>query len=141
AIFWGASGIAVVLFPKVISRTAQGRSAARLVGASLMLVTLGGLGGLALLTLGSKWILTAFAGPAYSDAARYLAWYAVGMTMLGGVAVLIAAHQSRGKAGFLAVLLPLSGLEPLLLIAFHTTLGQVVEVVDLWMAVILVGLA
>jgi O-antigen/teichoic acid export membrane protein len=140
AIFWGASGVAAVLFPKVIFRGAQGRSGLQLVGASMALVAAGGLGGLALLSLGSTWLLTAFAGPAYAQAAGYLPWYAVGMTLLGGVAVLIATHQTRGTPGFLAILLPLTLLEPAALIAFHQNLGQVVQVIDVSMALILAGL-
>ena len=49
------------------------------------------------------------------------------MTLLGGAAVLIATQQSRGKPAFLAVLLPLTLLEPALLIAFHQNLMQVVR--------------
>lgn len=141
AIFWGASGVAAVLFPKVIFRGAQGRNGSHLVGASLVLVAVGGLGGLGLLSLGSTWLLTAFAGTAYAEAARYLPWYAVGMTLLGGVAVLIATYQTRGTPGFLAILLPLTLLEPLALISFHQNLTQVVQVVDVSMAFILIGLA
>jgi O-antigen/teichoic acid export membrane protein len=140
AIFWGASGVAAVLFPKVIFRVGQGRTGSPLVGASLVLVALGGLGGLGLLSLASTWLLTAFAGAAYAEAARYLPWYAVGMTLLGGVAVLIATHQTRGTPGFLAILLPLTLLEPAALIAFHQSLSQVVQVVDVCMALILGGL-
>jgi O-antigen/teichoic acid export membrane protein len=140
AIFWGASGVAAVLFPKVIFRSAQGRSGSHLVGASLVLVAVGGLGGLALLSLSSTWFLTAFAGNAYAEAARYLPWYAVGMTLLGGVAVLIATHQTRGTPGFLAILLPLTLLEPVALVAFHQNLTQVVQVIDISMALILIGL-
>ncbi len=140
AIFWGASGVALVLFPKITSRNAQGHSGSHLVGTSLVLVAVGGLGGLGLLSLASTWLLTAFAGPAYAEAAGYLAWYSVGMTLLGGVAVLIATHQSRGTPGFLAILLPLTLLEPVALVAFHKNLGQVVEVMDACMALILVGL-
>ena len=140
AIFWGASGVAAVLFPKVVFRTTQGRSGSHLVSASLVLVGMGGLAGLALLSFGAKWILTAFAGGAYVGAAGYLPWYALGMTMLGGVAVLVATHQSQGRAGFLAVLLPLTLLEPALLITMHQNLMQVVQVVDLSTALILGGL-
>jgi hypothetical protein len=93
-----------------------------------------------ILWLASRWILVAFAGPAYAAAAALLPWYGIGMILLGGVAVLIAAHQSTGKAGFLAVLIPLSVLETILLIAFHQTLTQVVQMVDLSMALVLCGL-
>jgi hypothetical protein len=62
------------------------------------------------------------------------------MTMLGGIAVLVATLQSRGRPGFLAVLLPLTLLEPVMLITVHHSLVQVVQVLDVSMAVILVGL-
>jgi O-antigen/teichoic acid export membrane protein len=140
AIFWGASGVAVVLFPKVVSRVVQGHGASQLVTASLAIVTIGGVAGVGILWLASRWILVAFAGPAYAAAAALLPWYGIGMILLGGVAVLIAAHQSTGKAGFLAVLIPLSVLETILLIAFHQTLTQVVQMVDLSMALVLCGL-
>jgi O-antigen/teichoic acid export membrane protein len=140
AIFWGASGVAAVLFPKVVSRVVQGHNASQLVTASLAMVALGGLAGVGLLSLASRWILVAFAGAAYAGAAGLLPWYGLGMILLGGIAVLIAAHQSTGKAGFLAVLIPLSLLEPALLIAFHQTVTQVVQVVDIAMASVLVAL-
>lgn len=140
AIFWGAVGVAAVLFPKVVFRTTQGESGLYLVGASLILVAIGGLAGLALLSVGSTWLLNAFAGGAYSGAAGYLPWYALGMTMLGGVAVLMATHQSQGRPGFLAVLVPLTLLQPVLLTLMHQSLLQVVQVLDVSMALILVGL-
>jgi O-antigen/teichoic acid export membrane protein len=140
AIFWGATGVAAVLFPKVVFRTTQGKSGSHLVGASLLLVAVGGVAGLALLSVGSRWLLTAFAGGAYVGAAVYLPWYALGMTMLGGVAVLVATHQSQGRPGFLAVLLPLTMLEPALLLLLHQNLIQVVQVLDASMALTLVGL-
>jgi O-antigen/teichoic acid export membrane protein len=141
AIFWGATGVATVLFPKVIFRESQGRSGSPIINASLVLVTLGGLLGLAFLSFGSTWLLTAFAGAAYSEAARYLPWYAVGMTFLGAAAVLIMTQQSRGKPAFLTVLIPLTLVEPVLVIAFHQSLMQVVQVVDISMALVLSGLA
>jgi O-antigen/teichoic acid export membrane protein len=141
AIFWGATGVAGVLFPKVVFRESQGRSGLSLIGASLGLVALGGLGGLALLSVGSRWLLTAFAGGAYAEAAAYVPWYALGMTLLGGAAVLIATQQSRGKPAFLAVLIPLTLLEPVLLSAFHQDLMQLIRVLDLAMALLFAGLA
>ncbi len=142
AIFWGASGVAAVLFPKVIFRSAQGGGGSHLVSASLVLVAVGGACGLLLLSMSSTWLLTAFSGSAYSTGASYLPWYSVGMTLLGGVAVLIATHQSRDTRGFLAVLLPLTVLEPvaLALLAPHLNLTQVVQVVDACMALVLFGL-
>lgn len=140
AVFWGASGVAAVLFPKVIFRGARGQSGRQLVGVSLFLVAVGGGVVLGLLSVGSKWLLTAFAGSAYVGAAGYLPWYAMGMTLLGAAAVLIATHQSRGKAQFLAVLLPLTLLEPALLALFHQSLGQVVLVIDICMALIAAAL-
>jgi O-antigen/teichoic acid export membrane protein len=141
AIFWGASGVAAVLFPKVIFRATRGQSGLQLVGGSLLLVALGGLTGLALLALSSRWVLTAFAGGAYVGAAGYLPWYALGMVLLGGAAVLIATHQSRGKPGFLLALIPLTLLEPALLLAFHSSAVQVVQVMDVSMALLFAGLA
>ncbi len=140
AIFWGASAIATVLFPKVVFRGAQGKSGSHLVSASLLLVAIGGLVSLGLLALVSRWLLIAFSGNAYAGVAGYLPWYGIGMIMLGGAAVLIATHQSRGKPGFLAVLLPLTLLEPVLLSVFHESLAQVVLVLDVSMALVAGGL-
>jgi O-antigen/teichoic acid export membrane protein len=140
AIFWGATGVAAVLFPKVVFRRTQGRSGSPLVSASLGLVAIGGLAGLTFLWASSGRLLTLFAGSAYEGGAGYLPWYALGMTMLGGVAVLVATFQSRGQPAFLAVLLPLTLVEPGLLLAMHGSLIQVVQLVDLSMAVILIGL-
>ena len=141
AIFWGASGVAAVLFPKVVARRTQGQRGSNLVIASLLLVAVGGVLGLVLLSIASRWLLTAFAGAAYVGAVGYLPWYAVGMTLLGGVAVLIATHQSDGRSGFLAVLVPLTLLEPALITVFHQNLTQVVQVVDVSMGLVLIGLA
>jgi hypothetical protein len=108
---------------------------------SLFLVAVGGLVALGVLSITSGWLLTGFAGHAYAGGAVYLPWYAVGMTLLGATAVLIATHQSQGRPGFLAILLPLAVLEPILLAAFHQTLLQVVQVVDISMALPALGLA
>ena len=140
AIFWGASGVATVLFPKVTFRATRGGSGIRIVGASLVLVVLGGLAGLAVLSFSSHWLLVGFAGQTYDAGAAYLPWYGIGMILLGANAILIATHQTLGKPGFLAVLLPLTLLEPALLFAFHQSLTQVVLVVDVTMALVAVGL-
>jgi len=140
AIFWGATGVAGVLFPKMVFRESQGGSGNHLIGASLTLVALGGIGGLALFTFGSRWLLTAFAGGAYADAAGYVAMYALAMTLFGAATVFIATQQSRGKRAFLAVLLPFTLLEPALLVAFHRDLTQLVQVLDIAMALLFVGL-
>ena len=141
AIFWGASGVAAVLLPKVVFRSTKGQRSSAVVIASLLLVAVGGLFAFGVLSIGAPLLLTAFAGHAYVAGAAYLPWYAIGMTFLGVTAVLIATHQSHGRPGFLAILLPLAALEPFLLVAFHQTLMQVVQVVDLSMALPAVGLA
>jgi hypothetical protein len=63
------------------------------------------------------------------------------MTLLGGASVLIATHQSRARAMFLSVLLPITVAEPILIVAFHHNLMQVVWVVTLSMAALVAGLA
>jgi O-antigen/teichoic acid export membrane protein len=141
AIFWGAAGVATVLFPKVVFRSARGQRAWLVVIPSLVLVGLGGLVALGVLSIGSTWLLAAFAGHAYTGGAAYLPWYGIGMTFLGATAVLIATHQSQGRAGFLYVLLPLAALEPILIAVFHQSLVQVVQVVDVSMALPATGLA
>ena len=129
-----------MLFPKIVFRGAGGLSGSPLVGVSLFLVGLGGVAGLALVSLGSRWLLLAFAGSAYAGAAMYLPWYSIGMIFLGAAAVLIATHQTRGTPGFLAVLVPLTALEPILLLLFHQSLWQMVAVLDISMALVTVGL-
>jgi len=140
AIFWGASAVAIVLFPKITFRRSQGKSGTSLVSASLILVGIGGLAGYLLLSVASKWLLSAFAGTGYAGASGYLAWYSIGMLLLGAAAVLIATQQSRGRPDFLAVLLPLSTMEPFLILVFHQTLTQVVQIVDISMLILLSGL-
>jgi O-antigen/teichoic acid export membrane protein len=140
ALFWGATGVAAVLFPKIVARKVRGESGSHLIAASVALVALGGLLGFGLLSISSRALIVAFSGSGYAAAAGYLPWYAIGMTLLGGVAVLIATHQTTGKPDFLAVLLPLTLVEPILIVAFHQNLLQVVQVVDLSMALVFGGL-
>jgi O-antigen/teichoic acid export membrane protein len=141
AIFWGSSAVAAVLFPKLAFQSAVGNRGAQLVGTSLLLVVLGGAVGFGVLSVGAHWLLSAFSGGAYGAAAGYLPWYAVAMTLLGAVAVLIAAHQSRGRPGFLLVLIPLAAAEPLVIVLFHQTLMQVVQVMAISIAIVSAGLA
>jgi O-antigen/teichoic acid export membrane protein len=141
AIFWGAGGVAAVLFPKVIYQESQGRSGSRIVGVSLGLVTFGGLAGFAVLGLVARPVLVAFAGSDYAAGASILPLYAIAMTLLGGASVLIATHQSRARAVSLSVLLPITVAEPILIVAFHHSLLQVVTVITISMAVLVIGLA
>lgn len=141
ALYYGAAGVAIVLFPKVVFRQSRGSNGSRLVLLSLGLVIAGGASGLAILSTWSRFFLTAFAGVPYAEGAAYLPWYAAGMTFLGAAAVLIATHQSRGRRGFLAFLIPISVLEPAAIVAFHRSLLQVVEVVVGCMAILVVALA
>jgi O-antigen/teichoic acid export membrane protein len=140
ALYYAASGVAIVLFPKVIFRESQGTSGSPLVWLSVGLVITGGVVGLVVLTLASGFFLSAFAGKAYIGGAAYLPWYAAGMTLLGGAAVLIATHQTGGRRAFLAILIPLAAIEPIAILFFHRSLTQVVQVVDICMLVLVVGL-
>ena len=139
AVYYGAAGVAVVLFPKMVFRESKGFGGARLVWLSLSLVIGGGIAGLAVLTVGSHFLLTVFAGAAYGGGASYLPWYAVGMTFLGAVAILTATQQSRGRRGFLAVLVPMALLEPAAILAYHQSLLQVVQVVDVCIGALLLA--
>lgn len=140
-IFWGAAGVAAVLFPKVIFHESQGRSGSRIVGVSLGLVVAGGIAGLFVVGVAARPALTAFAGSAYAAGASILPMYAIAMTLLGAASVLIATHQSRARAAFLTVLLPITIAEPMLIAAFHHSLGEVVWIVTLSMATLVAGLA
>jgi O-antigen/teichoic acid export membrane protein len=140
AIFWGASGIAVVLFPKASAHESHGTTSYHLVIASIGICLLGGIAGLAFLSAGARFALTLFAGPAYVQAGSYLPWYAIAMTMLGGASVLVATGQAQGRGDFLAILFPVTLAEPLLIVRFHQSLSQVVQVLSLSMAVLFVGL-
>jgi O-antigen/teichoic acid export membrane protein len=140
ALFYAASGVAIVLFPKVIFRESQGASGSPLVWLSVCIVIAGGVVGLLVLTLASSFFLSAFAGRAYLGGAAYLPWYASGMTLLGTAAVLIATHQTGGRREFLAILIPVSVLEPIAILFFHRSLMQVVQVVDICMLALVGGL-
>jgi len=141
AIFWGATAVAAVLFPKVVFRENAGQSWAQIVLWSFALAIAGGALGVAVLTRWSEFIITVFAGAAYAPGSAYLPWYALGMTLLGGAVVLIATEQSRGASAFLWVLLPMTLAEPALLVRFHESLTQVIQVLDACMAVLVIGLA
>jgi O-antigen/teichoic acid export membrane protein len=140
AIFWGAGGVAAVLFPKIVFRESQGRTSLPLILVSLCLVAVGGGVALLVISLGSKPLLTAFAGQLYVGGAQYLPWYAFGMTLLGAAAVLTATHQSRGKRTFLNLLVPIAVLEPVLIILWHGSVMQVISILDVSMAALVVGL-
>jgi O-antigen/teichoic acid export membrane protein len=137
ALYYGAAGVAIVLFPKVVLRRSQGLNGAGLVWLSLGLVIGGGTAGLLILTLGSRFFLTAFAGALYAGGAAYLPWYAAGMTFLGAAAVLIATHQSRERREFLAIVISMAAIEPIAITVFHSSLLQVAQVVDGCMAALL----
>jgi O-antigen/teichoic acid export membrane protein len=141
ALYYAAAGVAIVLFPKVIFRESQGTNGSPLVWLSVGLAITGGVVGLVVLTLASSFFLSAFAGRAYIGGAAYLPWYAAGMTLLGAAAVLIATHQTSSRRGFLAILIPLAALEPIAILFFHRSLTQVVQVVDVCMLALVVGLA
>jgi hypothetical protein len=107
---------------------------------SLCLVAAGGGVALLVISLGSRPLLTAFAGQLYLGGAQFLPWYAFGMTLLGAAAVLTATHQSRGKRAFLNVLLPIAVLEPVLIILWHGTVMQVIWILDASMGALVIGL-
>lgn len=140
AIFWGAGGVAAVLFPKIVFRESQGRTSLPIILVSLCLVAGGGGVALLVISLGAKPLLTAFAGQLYVGGAEYLPWYALGMTLLGAAAVLTATHQSRGKRMFLNLLVPIAALEPILIIRWHGSVMQVIGILDASMAVLVIGL-
>jgi O-antigen/teichoic acid export membrane protein len=140
AIFWGAVGVAAVLFPKIVFRESQGRTTLSLLLASLCLVAAGGGFALLVLGLGSKPLLAAFAGQLYVSGSEYLPWYAFGMTLMGAAAVLIATHQSRGKRTFLSVLVPIAAAEPVLIILRHGSVMEVIWILDACMAALVIGL-
>lgn len=129
-IFFASSGVAAVLFPKMVFRHEQRENQTHLVLGSLVLVMLGGGFGWFLLSIMARPILVGFAGAAYAAGADYLSWYAFGMTLLGAATVLIATHQSRGNPTFLAIVIPVTVLEPVLITLLHSTLVQVVQVMD-----------
>jgi O-antigen/teichoic acid export membrane protein len=141
AIFWAAAGVGAVLFPKVIFSERQGESGSHIVVWSLGLVVAGGVAGLVILSVASKFVLTAFAGSAYASGSAYLVWYGIGMTLLSCASVLIATHQSRARGAFLVVLVPIALVEPVLIVAFHHSLAQVIAVLNVTMAALVLGLA
>ena len=141
AIFWGATGIAAVLFPKLIYRESRGGSGSGIILASVGFVAVGGVASLAFLGIVARPVLTAFAGSAYAAGATILPLYGIAMTLLGAASVLIASHQSRARAAYLAVLIPITVAEPLLITVFHDSLTQVVWIITLLMAALVTGLA
>ncbi len=141
AVYWGATGVAAVLFPKVVFHEAQGKSARQIIVASLALAAVGGLSVVLAFSFSATLIIRDFAGSAYLGGASYLGWYALGMTALGGATVLVATHQSGGRPAFLWVLLGVTFLEPLAILFLHDSPRQLVAVVVTAMTLLLLGLA
>ena len=141
AIFYGASGVAAVLFPKVVFRETRGGNGLRLVILSGMLVVAGGAGALVVFSLIAQPLLSLFAGNEYSASASYLPWYAVAMTLLGVASILIATYQSRATRAFLLVLLPIALIEPALIVLFHHDLFQVIAVETMSFVFLVCGLS
>jgi O-antigen/teichoic acid export membrane protein len=141
AVFWGASGIALVLFPKAAAKRRSGSGSSLLVLASIGMCLAGGTMAWAIFSLQSRFLLTAFAGAAYASAASYLPMYGIAMTLLGCASVLVATGQARANTKMLAVLIPVTMLEPALIIRFHESLTQVVQLLSASMAVLFIGLA
>jgi len=140
-LFWISTAIAIVLFPKVVSKEARGLRALGMVAASLALVAAGGLVVFAVFSLEGRLVLTYFAGRAYIGAASYMGLYAIAMTLLGLGSVLMAVHQSRGKPQFLWVLAAVTVAEPIGIAWFHQGLTEVVATVAVCMAALVVGMA
>jgi O-antigen/teichoic acid export membrane protein len=141
AIFWGMGGLTGVVFAKVGVRDAQRRSTFGVVTASVGLALLCGVAGLLIFTLTGKALLTAFAGKNYASGESYVGVYALGMTLFGAVAVMINALQSLGRTTLLWVTLPLSLIEPALILLYHSSLLQVVQMMDVSMGIFVVALA
>ena len=141
AIYWGATSVAIVLFPKVIHRERQGGGAMQLLGPSLLLTALGGGASLVAFTLAARPVIGAFAGSAYLGAAPYLGAYALGMSLLGGATVILAVHQTRSQPAFLVPLVAVAALEPIGILLWHAGIGQVVAVTDASMALLFAGTA
>jgi O-antigen/teichoic acid export membrane protein len=140
-VFWGATGIGLVLFPKAVLHVRRGSSSSHLVLASVAMCVLGGIAAWAAFSFGSGLILSIFAGHAYAAAGPYLPWYVLAMTLFSGASVLIGIGQARGDPDFLAILIPATLLEPLLIVRFHQSLTQVLQVFTLSMAALFIGLA
>jgi O-antigen/teichoic acid export membrane protein len=139
-VFWGASGIGIVLFPKAVVHVTRGSNGSPLVMASLALCLLGGALVWATFSLASGFVLSMFAGGAYVAAGAYLPWYALAMTLFGGASVLVANGQARCNGDFLAVLIPVTVLDPVLILRFHQSPMQVVQMLSVSMAILFFGL-
>jgi glycosyltransferase involved in cell wall biosynthesis/O-antigen/teichoic acid export membrane protein len=141
SLYWGVGGIAAVLFPKVAARHARGGGTKSVIVWSVGLAMAGAIAGLIVFNALGGHVLGAFAGHAYVSGAAYLGWYALGMGLLGAAVVLINAQQSLARFSVLWVLLPATLLKVLLVATFHPTLLAAVQMGDLAIALLLIGLA
>jgi hypothetical protein len=108
---------------------------------SVLLAVVGGVVGMVALLAWSRWLLYLFAGAQYVGAAHYLPQYAFAMTLFGVASILIATFQSQSRWRFLWVLLPITGLEPVLIARFHQDFSQVIGTVTLSSGLLLAGLS
>jgi O-antigen/teichoic acid export membrane protein len=138
SVFFATGGIASVQFPKVAARHAKGKSTVSVVAGSLALCAGVGLLGTALLQVFGRMIMVRFAGKSYLGGAHLLGWYGLGMMVLGGCVVLVNTQQSLNEPALLWVLVPMSFLEPLLILLYHRTLLDVVLAADV--SIVLFGI-
>jgi O-antigen/teichoic acid export membrane protein len=134
AAFFVTAGLAAVAFPLVARRHATERSTFGVMAASLALCLALGLAGALFLQVFARQILLAFAGRAYVGGASLMGLYAVGVAILGCVAILVNASQSLNRLWVLWILVPVTLIRPALIVLFHGSLLTVVVVGDLTVA-------
>jgi O-antigen/teichoic acid export membrane protein len=128
-------GVSAAVFPAAAARQAKGQQTLKILASVLGLFGFATFVGTTLLELFGGRVLLLFSGRSNPDAAHYIALYGLGMGILSLATVVLHTQQSRNKYILLWLLVPVAGLRVGLLVLFHQTVLEVVQVSD-----VLVGL-
>ncbi len=136
--FFASFSIVFVLFPKVVETHALGKSNFNLVKKALLLVTIVSVGLILFYLLFPKLVVLILFGKEYLYITKYLAPFALVMSLFSYVYILSFYNLSINKTSFVYYLFILDILEILLLVKFHSNLWQVIIVLLVLISITLI---
>ena len=124
--FFASFSIVFVLFPKVVERQELGKSNMGLLKKALFLVTIICGAVVLVYTFFPKLVVLILFGSKYLSITKYIAIFAIKMSLFSYVYVLSFYNLSINRTGFIYYLLILNILETALIIKFHSNVWQII---------------